>query len=405
MKRSGSAQSLHGFNCTDLVLDDFFRSESPALNGLFLNFGVIALRMTSIAVIGAGWRALFFIRLAKLMPEKFEIIGVVARKEEVRAKLQLDFGVQTFSSVSQLLSYKKPDYAIVSVSWDANPGVVEDLVAADIHVLCETPPAPTLEALQSLWKSVGSSGLVQVAEQYMSLPGHAARLAIVRAGTIGQVSSVEVSSTHGYHAVSIMRGFLGSGFEPTEISTQQFSAPLVDPLAREGWNEDLNPKIAKTTISLIDFGAGKSGIYNFVDNQWHNQLRHRRIVIRGSRGEIVDDSVIRLVDGPAITTSRIERYQLGYDLNLDGYDTEHLSFEGQVVFKNAFKGLRLMDEEIAIAQLMVQMADWIDGKAAAPYPLAEACQDHLISLAIDESITSAKTVVTQTDAWASEARH
>ena len=52
--------------------------------------------MTSIAVIGAGWRAQFYIRLAKMMLEKFEIVGVVARKEEVRAMLNLDFGVQTF---------------------------------------------------------------------------------------------------------------------------------------------------------------------------------------------------------------------------------------------------------------------------------------------------------------------
>ena len=366
-----------------------------------LELGVIPLRMTSIAVIGAGWRAQFFIRLAKLMPEKFEIVGVVARKEDVRTALNLEFGVQTFASISQLLSYKKPDFVIVSVSGDANPEIVEELVAAGIHVLCETPPAPTLEALQRLWNNVGSSGLVQVAEQYMYLPGHATRLVITQSGVIGEVGSVEISSTHGYHAVSIMRGFLKPGFEPTTITTRQFEAPLVDPLARAGWNEDLTPKSAKTTISLIDFGPGKSGVYNFVDNQWHNQLRHRRIVVRGSRGELVDDSVIRLTDGPAITTSRIERYQLGYDLNLDGFDTEHLSFDGKVVIKNPFTGLRLMDEEIAIAQLMCQMADWLEGNSQPPYPLADACQDQLISLAIDESITTGKTVTTQKQAWAS----
>ena len=362
--------------------------------------GVIPLRMTSIAVIGAGWRAQFFIRLAKMMPEKFELVGVVARREDVRSALNLEFGVQTFSSVSQLLSHKKPDFAVSSVSWDANPGIVDELVKAGVHVLSETPPAPTLEALQELWKQIGSSGMVQVAEQYLYLPGHAARLAITESGVIGEIGSVEISSTHGYHAVSIMRGFLKPGFEPTTITTRQFEAPLVDPLARAGWNEDLSPKNAKTTISLFDFGAGKSGLYNFVDNQWHNQLRHRRIVVRGSRGELVDDSVIRLTDGPAITTSRIERYQLGYDLNLDGYDTEHLSFDGKVVFKNPFTGLRLMDEEIAIAQLMCKMAEWLDGKAGAPYPLAEACQDHLISLAIDESIATGKNVTTQKQAWA-----
>jgi predicted dehydrogenase len=357
--------------------------------------------MTKIAIIGAGWRSEFFIRIAQLLPEKFEIVGVVARKDEVRSALAERFGVQTYSSISQLLSKNKPDYAISSVSWDSNPSVVEELVSAGVYVLCETPPAPTLEGLQKLWAAVGSSEMVQVAEQYLSLPGHSARLAITKSGVIGDVSSLELSSTHGYHAVSIMRGFLQSGFEPTTITTRQFEAPLVDPLSRNGFNADLSPKNAKTTISLIDFGSGKSGVYNFVDNQWHNQLRHRRIVVRGSRGEIVDDAVIRLIEGPAITTSRIERYQLGYDLNLDGYDTEHLSFDGRVVFKNPFTGLRFMDEEIAIATLMVQMADWINGNAKAPYPLNEACQDHLVSLAIDESIALGKSVTTAKQDWAS----
>jgi len=122
--------------------------------------------------------------------------------------------------------------------------------------------------------------------------------------------------------------------------------------------------------------------------------------VRGSRGEIVDDAVIRLAEGPAITTSRIERYQLGYDLNLDGFDTEHLSFDGKVVFKNPFTGLRFMDEEIAIAQLMVQMADWIAGNAKPPYPLNAGCQDQLISLAIDESIATGKNVTVNKQKWA-----
>ena len=59
-----------------------------------------------------------------------------------------------------------------------------------------------------------------------------------------------------------------------------------------------------------------------------------------------------------------------------------------------------MDEEIAIAQLMVQMADWIEGKTKAPYPLNEGCQDQLISLAMDESITTGKNVLVDKQKWA-----
>jgi hypothetical protein len=59
-----------------------------------------------------------------------------------------------------------------------------------------------------------------------------------------------------------------------------------------------------------------------------------------------------------------------------------------------------MDEEIAIAQLMVQMADWINGSARPPYPLSEASQDQLVSLAMDESIASGKSFTTQKQDWA-----
>lgn len=92
---------------------------------------------------------------------------------------------------------------------------------------------------------------------------------------------------------------------------------------------------------------------------------------------------------------------MGHDLNLDGHDTEHISFDGKVVYRNPFLGLRLMDEEIAIATMLIEMADWIGEKGAAPYPLAQACQDHLLSLAIDESLAKEVVVATGVEAWAS----
>ncbi len=356
--------------------------------------------MTSFAVIGGGWRSEFYIRLGQLMPERFELVGAVVRNPERAATLQADYGTSIFESVTALLQFSKPDFVIVAVSWDANPEIVQDFVAAGIPVLCETPPAPDLERLRTLWSAVGENELVQVAEQYLYLPGHAARLSVVKEGVIGAATSVEISSTHGYHAVSMMRGFLAAGFEPTRVNSQVFTSNLIDPLAREGWNRDLFAQPRSTTIATIDFGHGKSGLYNFVENQWHNQLRHRRIVIRGSAGEIVDNQVIALTDGPAIVESEFRRYQLGVDLNLDGFDTEHISLNGTVIYKNPFIGLRLMDEEIAIATMMVKMADWVLGASTPPYSLREACQDHLISLAIDESAKFGIPIETAREIWA-----
>ena len=356
--------------------------------------------MSKFAIIGAGCRSEFFIRLGQLIPEKFELIGAVVRNSERAATLQADYGIAIFESISALLQFDKPDFVVVAVSWAANPDVVKEFVSAGIPVLCETPPAPDAQALRKLWAAVGESDLVQVAEQYLYLPGHAARLTAIGQEAIGKPTSVEVSSTHGYHAVSIARGYLKAGFESTTVHAHNFSAPLIDPLSREGWNEDLSARDRTTTIATIDFGQGKSAIYNFVENQWHNQLRRRRIVIRGSAGEIVDDTLIALTDGPIIVESEFRRYQLGHDLNLDGFDTEHISLNGRVIYMNPFVGLRLMDEEIAIGTMLVRMAHWIAGTDTAPYPLREACQDHLISLAIDDSALRGIPVTTEREKWA-----
>ena len=95
----------------------------------------------------------------------------------------------------------------------------------------------------------GGSGLVQVAEQYPLVPSHASRLALARSGAIGTVTSVQVSSTHLYHAVALMRAFLDARFERATVSARTFVAPLIDPLARDRWTYDDRPKDATTTIA------------------------------------------------------------------------------------------------------------------------------------------------------------
>lgn len=274
----------------------------------------------------------------------------------------------------------------------------QELVAAGVPVLAETPPAPDLAGLRSLWADVGGSGLVQVAEQYLLMPGHAARLELVRAGVLGEPTSVQISSTHLYHAVSLIRGLLGVGHEGAEVSARAFVAPLANPLSPSGWSGDDTPQQLTTTLATIDFG-GRMGLYDFTDNQWWNPLRTRRLVVRGSRGELVDDRVIRLVDPTTPVESSLVRRQTGLDLNLEGLDLKHISFDGDVVYRNPFVGSGMSDDDIAVADIVARAGAWAREEGPAPYPLAEACQDHLISLAIEESVRTGRPVVTATEAW------
>lgn len=48
-------------------------------------------------------------------------------------------------------------------------------------------------------------------------------------------------------------------------------------------------------------------------------------------GELRDQEVVRLAGDRTIVRSAIERRQTGYDLDLDGFDTDHLTFGSEVL--------------------------------------------------------------------------
>jgi predicted dehydrogenase len=344
------------------------------------------------AVVGSGWRAGYFWRAATGL-DSLECVGAVVRSAR-------DLDVPTYPSLDECLRRARPDFVVTAVPWPATPDVVSTAVAAGLPVLAETPPAPDLAGLRSLWSDVGSSALVQVAEQYLLMPVHAARLALVRSGAIGAPSQVHVSSTHQYHAVSLMRGFLGAGRLPVRVQATRTTAPLVQPLDRDGWTDDAHPHPATTTLATLDFGDGRSGLYDFTDNQWHNQLRFRRLLVRGSLGELRDDEVVRLTAPRTIVRSELTRRQTGYDLDLDGFDTDHISCGSDVLYRNPYSGRRWNDEEVAIATLLEQMASWVADAGPPPYPLADGAHDHAVALAVDEALARGTAVTTAHEPWA-----
>jgi predicted dehydrogenase len=351
------------------------------------------------ALVGSGWRAEFFLRLARQAPGRLRVCGVVTRGAERGAEIEAEWGVPGFRSVKELLAATRPDFVVPCVPWDVAPQVTVELVERGAKVLTETPPAADLDGLRRLWAEVGGSGAVQVAEQYMWMPAHAVRGELIARGAIGQVGSVQVSSTHLYHAVSMIRRLLGVGFAPATVRAQSFTAPLADPLNRDGWSGDATPRPAVTTLATLDFG-GSMGLYDFTDNQWWNPLRARRITVRGSLGEIVDDRMTRLVDERSVVESPLVRRRTGTDLNLEGVDLDHISVDGQVLWRNRVFGARLSEDDLAVVDLLLDTTAWSRGRGPAPYPLAEGCQDHAISLAVLESLHTGAAVTTTAEPWA-----
>jgi len=365
------------------------------------------------AIVGTGWRTRFMLRLAAMAPDRLEPVAIVGRTPQRarEALVEAREAAAPFAAhlhdhlpvdgLEQALSLR-PDFVVAAVPWDVNPEVIRAVVAAGAPVLAETPPAPDMDGLRALWADVGASGLVQIAEQYTRMPGHAARIALLARGVIGAPHTVEVSSTHMYHAVSLIRTMLGAG-DPAavagaRVTGRSFRSRMVDPLTPDGWTGSDRPRRRSTTIGMLDFGDGRAGLYDFVDNQWWNPYLHRRIVIRGARGEIADDSVLRLTsDGPI--GGHLEHRRTGVDLNLEGNALWSTAFDGQVVYRNAWHDSRMSEDDLAVAQLLVDMGAWVRGDGPEPYPLAQGLWDHALALAIDESARTGQDVEVRDEPW------
>jgi predicted dehydrogenase len=350
--------------------------------------------VTTFALAGFGFRAAALHRVAQALPE-VRCVGAV-----VRAPHRRSLPVPAFDDLTQCLREARPDFLVTAVPATANPGIITDAIAHDLPVLAETPPAADLTGLRALWAAVGTSGLVQVAEQYLLMPAHAARLAVVRSGIIGTPTQVQVSSTQQHHAVSLIRGLLGVGQAVARVRAVRTVAPLLDPLSRAGWTDDPEPKPATTTLATLDFGGGRSGVYDFTTGQTRNLLRFRRLLVRGTHGELHDDEIVHMPAPRTITRSPLVRRQSGHDLDLNGFDTETITLGGRVLYRNAYVGHRFNDDEIATATLLDAMAAWVRGTGPPPYPLAEGAQDDLLALAVEAAADTGHEVTTTTEAWA-----
>jgi len=94
------------------------------------------------------------------------------------------------------------------------------------------------------------------------------------------------------------------------------------------------------------------------------------------------------------------RRQTGYDLDLDGFDTDHITLGAEVLYHNPYQGRRWNDGETTIASLLEAMAAWVRGDRPPPYPLTEGAQDHWVAPAVEVAAESGETVVTTPQAWA-----
>ena len=349
-------------------------------------------------MIGGGWRAEFYLRVARELPHLFRVGGLFVRDEAKGKVLEDSWGVPTFRTLDELAEVTDLRFVVVSVPWPVTPAVIQELADRGIPALAETPPAPGLDGLVALDEITKRGARVQVAEQYPFQPFHAARLSLARSGKLGVVTQAQVSAAHGYHGVSLIRGLLGVAFEEATITAHVFVSPLIEGPGRGGPPAEEKTRKSAQVVAHLDF-SDKLGVYDFSGDQYFSWIRSPRMLVRGERGEINNRQVSYLKDFLTPVYCDLRRISSGEDGNLEGYYLKGILAGDEWVYQNPFVSARLTDDEIAVATCLVKMAEYAEGGPSF-YSVPEASQDHYLGTLIGQAVKSGEAVTATRQVWA-----
>ena len=241
---------------------------------------------------------------------------------------------------------------------------------------------------------------IQVAEQYWAQPLHAARQAVVDSGVLGPINQVNLAVCHGYHAMSLIRRLLGVGFDSARIRGQRFTSRAIAGPDRSGPPSEERLVDIETDFASLDFGD-RIGLYEFCLPQYRSWVRGQRVCIRGERGEIIDERVTYMKDEVTPISGHLIRHEAGRNGNLEGLHLKAIQFQDDWVYRNPVLPARLSDEEIAVAQCLLDMQRFVE-EGRSFYSLEEASQDQYLALACMKAIETGDTVQTGAQMWASQ---
>lgn len=352
---------------------------------------------TRFILIGYGWRADFFYRIAGMLPERFQIAAWVLRTDERAVQVREETGIYATSDLEEALK-QEHDFVVLCIPRNGVKSYLKELMEKKEYILCETPPGKNQKELNELWEEkLRFDGRVQIVEQYPLQPYYAAVEEIINRGTVGNVTQVMLSALHGYHAVSIFRRFLNVGFENCVISGKTFPYNIVYTNGREGF--DYSGKLIQSDREWASFrfDSGKAAFMDFSGEQYFSQIRARRWNIQGTRGEIDDMTVRYLSDENIPVVQEIYRFDVGVNNNSE-WSHKRMMFLDRAAYENPFYPARMNDDEIAVASCLYRMKEYTEtGKDF--YPLREALQDTYLSFLLEKAEESGRDIRSENQLW------
>ena len=349
------------------------------------------------AIIGSGWRSEFFLRIAQALPERFQVTAVLVRDPSKHPAFEARWHVPALSTLEPVLA-THPSFVVVSVPREVAPDCLEQLATHHMPALCETPPAADLEGLIRLHRLTEQGARIQVAEQYVFQPMHAARLHLAQSGKLGKISQAQISVAHDYHGINLIRRFLRVGFQNCTITAHAFTSSVIQGPGRDGPPARETLESEQHVMARFDFGD-RLGVYDFAYwSPYFSWIRSQRLLVQGTHGEIHDEAVHYLEDFRTPIQLELRRMDTGHGGNLEGHHHVGVLAGSEWVYRNPFVPARLSDDEIAVAACLQGMSEYVVGGSGF-CGLPDASQDHYLTLMMQRALETGQPVKTTSQVW------
>lgn len=341
------------------------------------------MRPLSFIIVGSGWRALFYVRIAKRFSQLFELKYMLCRTQEKADRITAEHGIATTTS-EKVCELAKPDFMVIAVTKGSLFAETKKWCERGFPVLSETPVGASVEELKGIWKMVRQGARIQVAEQYHRYPIMAAGIKAITEGKIAEPYAVRISVAHDYHGISLIRHML-QPYSPMDLRVKymygnQYIFPVTETNSREGIICNGSWKERERLVITIAFDGGKMAFYDFNKVQYHSFIRERHLNVQGRDGEW-NDTVFRYVDENHLpVVQRLKAY-----LNPKYACLETKELQRQSTEWNPSIIMDDEQDEYAIATMLLDMREYITNGVEI-YSLAEALEDAYLWLLFQEAV-------------------
>ncbi len=331
----------------------------------------------SYVIVGSGYRAKLYARIAVKMPMYFRAI-MLCRSEEKAKLVTAETGIAATVSLDECLNFGA-QFVVVAVNKENIAEVCAEWAGYGYPVVAETPAGASERQLLEMWKLRENGARITVCEQYRRFPCIAAGLKAVSEGRIGRPYSAYISLAHDYHAASLLKDMLLVDNEDFTLRGQSFTHRVVETDSREGAITDGRIAEKRRDILFIGFASGKEAVYDFSGVQYRSFIRSRRLIVRGERGEW-DNNVL-------YTLARNNEPQRR---NIRPHIPQRHAPLAQIVFGGGLPGsgsfaLDAVQDEFAVASVLWDMPAYIAGGAEI-YPLKRALDDAYFWLLMQKAV-------------------